>query len=536
VIKSEASYQPLQPEDNLRQIDVPIDKESEPQAHELVSNYHDIAISKAEQQTSPELAVMISEVITQIDRQGIDSFVTFDTEKGKWPVSTVSVTEIFEKIFKDKVERGEEAVDVAQTKEKKAQSRISLIIPGFSPPPVGHPFTPWDYVYTQVFNDLPRLFSAWKRGEPLPDIKVQVLGSANSDWGEVTPEFLADIRRDGFGAHGRMVADYMGTSLKEADYIRLTGISMGSLIATEAMESLMSDAEGIKVKEKLVEFGLLEKFQATYQEMIKEEGDEFRKEAFSSGRINEVLQRMEKEAAPKKSHLSRLKSKLRSVFRRPKPVEGTRMMNDEGKLVLVRAEGRDAAEASLDKMQFVLDNPADHYYSNRLLRMMRAVQLPLGMGLDYAQVLARLPHYGEIYSGEPDFLEELNKHIAEKRGTGGQPALVPSDDEGQMKLKKSAFIAECLLLLKQPQAATDKRVFVRKGATDLTTSTFGDVMFSILNKLGKRRLFRTIGRRSLFTVSKGHQRDNFRPDKWERAINGGLRSTEIEDFEQSSQP
>jgi hypothetical protein len=414
------------------------EKEDLPQL-DFVSNYQEVAKRKAEQLTSPEMAQVISAVITEIDRQGIESFTTYETEKGKWPVSVVSVTDIFEKFFAQQIPRPE----VENSQEKEAKKRSTVIIPGFSPPPVGHPFTPWDYVYNQVFTDLPRLFAAWKRGEALPQIDVRVLGSANSDWGEVTPEYLAQIQSEGFGAHGEMVAGYVQTQLSQADYIRVNGISMGSLIATEAMERL--------------------------------------------------------------------------------------------------------SDEQLAKMQFVLDNPADQYYTNRILKMLRAVQLPLGMGLDYAQVLARLPHYGEVYKGEPGFLAKINGFLAKRKKAQGEAESIPHnvllkiglDDhtkteeekaglkeqlgqDEQMALKKQAFKAECLLLLKQPTTDLDKRVFVRKGVTDLTTSTFGDVLFSLLNKLGRRKLFRQLGRRNLFTVNKGHQRENYTVEKWARVIERGI--------------
>jgi hypothetical protein len=416
---------------------VSLEREASPQV-DFVSNYQEVAQQKAEQLTSPEMAKVISAVITEIDRQGIESFTTYETEKGKWPVSVVSITDIFEKFFADQTPRPE----VESSLDQEPKRRSTLIIPGFSPPPIGHPFTPWDYVYNQVFTDLPRLFAAWKRGETLPQIDVRVLGSANSDWGEVTPEYLQQIQSEGFRAHGEMVAGYLKEELADADYIRVNGISMGSLIATEAMDKL-SDEE-------------------------------------------------------------------------------------------------------LAKMQFVLDNPADQYYKNRLLKMLRAVQLPLGMGLDFAQVLARLPHYGEVYKGEPGFLEKINGFLAKRKSAQGESDSIPhhvllklgladetkSDEEQlelttqlgqdeQMALKKHAFKAECLLLLKQPTADLDKRVFIRKGITDLTTSTFGDVMFSLLNKLGRGRLFRQLGRRKLFTVNKGHQRDNYNVEKWARVIERG---------------
>ena len=210
VITSEKAAQP----DLTGSIDIPVDKEIEQKPQELVSNYHDVAIGRAEQLTSPEMAKVIGKVITEIDRQGIESFTTFDTEKGKWPVNTVSVTEIFKKVFQDNIPQKqlteEESLAAA---EMIPQKRSTVIIPGFSPPPVGHPFTPWDYVYNQVFRDLPRLFNAWKKGEELPEIDVRVLGSANSDWGEVTPEFLTDVQEKGFGAHGEMVAQYLKQNL-----------------------------------------------------------------------------------------------------------------------------------------------------------------------------------------------------------------------------------------------------------------------------------------------------------------------------------
>lgn len=394
----------------------PFAKEQEPQPQELVSNYHAVAIERAEQLTSPEIAKIIGQVISEIDRQGIDSFTTFDTQKGKWPVSIVSVTDIFRKIFQNSIpQRDFTQEEVLANDEKQPQKRSTVIIPGFSPPPAGHPFTPWDYVYNQVFTDLPWLFNAWKRGEALPEIDVRVLGSANSDWGEVTPEFLEDIQTKGFGAHGEMVAKYLKQNLLEGnDYVRVNGISMGALIATEAIDHLTDE--------------------------------------------------------------------------------------------------------ELEKMQFLLDNPADQYYKSRLLKMLRAVQLPLGMGLDYAQVLARLPHYGKVYGGEQSFLEEFNKHISQKREENGESRNMPSEDEKQLVLKKSAFKAECLLLLKQPTIDLDKRSFVRKGITDLTTSTFGDVVFNLMNKLGKRNLFRQLGNRKHFTVNMGHQRENFNVEKWERVI------------------
>jgi len=121
-------------------------------------------------------------------------------------VSVVNVTRLFEKILANKVLRREvfavssanQNASAEQDKNlsPKPERRTTLFLPGISPPPVGHPFTLWDYVYQQTYADLPRLIGAWRRGEVLPEIEVRIFGSANSDWGRVTPEWHERVKND----------------------------------------------------------------------------------------------------------------------------------------------------------------------------------------------------------------------------------------------------------------------------------------------------------------------------------------------------
>ncbi|MCL4208464.1 hypothetical protein KJZ63_02425 [Patescibacteria group bacterium] len=391
-------------------------KETEPLKSSFFSHFREIVEKKARLE-APESAELIVEIASEIDRQGIENFEVRRTPEADFPVTVVNVTRLFEKILAGKVPRREVAVgsDLAEL-ATKPERRTTLFLPGISPPPVGHPFTLWDYVYQQAYADLPRLVGAWRRGETLPEIEVRVFGSANSDWGHVTPEWHERVKNDGFKAHGEQVADYIGEILPEVDYLRLDGISMGALVAMETLDCLSDDERA--------------------------------------------------------------------------------------------------------KMQVLLDNPADHQYKNRLLRVIRALQLPLGFGLDAARIYLTNPSYRQLYGGESGFLAKLNPFLSKKFDQS-----VPSEDFEQLALKKQVALSEALKIAQASPSSVDERVFVRKGISDVTTSTFGDVISLVSTKLknwwhGQDKPFvRGDGKRLQFTVSAGHQRDNFMVQKWAKLLN-----------------
>lgn len=388
---------------------------------DFFSPHKDIVEKKAREE-APESAELILQIVSEIDRQGIENFDVVQTPEADFPVTVVNVTRLFEKILAGKVPRREvaatdaDAAESAINSEQKPERRTTLFLPGISPPPVGHPFTLWDYVYQQAYADLPRIVGAWRRGEVLPEIEVRVFGSANSDWGRVTPEWHEKVKTEGFKAHGEQVANYLHELLPNVDYLRLDGISMGALVALETLDHL-SDEE--------------------------------------------------------------------------------------------RA-----------KMQVLLDNPADHQYKNRLQRVIRALQLPLGFGLDTARIFLANPYYKQLYSSETGFLAKLNPFLSKKLDRQ-----MSGEDQEQLALKKQVAMAEALKIVQAgPSSTEDNRIFVRKGVSDFTTSTFGDVASLLTTKLKNwwhgqdRAQVRGDGRRLQFTVSAGHQRDNFMVQKWDRLL------------------
>lgn len=385
---------------------------------DFFSHHRDIVERKAKQEV-PESAELIAQVVSEIDRQGIENFDVIRTPEADFPVTVVNVTRLFEKVLSEKVPRREIAVagatELAINPEQKPGRRTTLFLPGISPPPVGHPFTLWDYVYQQTYADLPRIIGAWRRGETLPEIEVRVFGSANSDWGRVTPEWNDRVKQDGFKAHGEQVANYLHELLPTVDYLRLDGISMGALVALETLDNL--------------------------------------------------------------------------------------------------------SEEERSKMQVLLDNPADHQYKNRLLRVIRALQLPLGFGLDAARIYLANPVYRELYGGEKGFLANLNNFLGQKFERTN-----PSEDLAQLALKKQVALAEAIKIAQAGPSNAGERVFVRKGISDVTTSTFGDVLSLLGTKLKSwwqnRDLnqVRSQEKRLQFTVSAGHQRDNFNVQKWARLL------------------
>lgn len=390
-------------------------KETELRESDFFSHFREIVEKKARLEAQ-ESAELIVEIASEIDRQGIENFEVRRTPEADFPVTVVNVTRLFEKILAGKVPRREVVADPDLAElATKPERRTTLFLPGISPPPVGHPFTLWDYVYQQAYADLPRLVGAWRKGETLPEIEVRVFGSANSDWGRVTPEWHERVKNEGFKAHGEQVADYIGEILPELDYLRLDGISMGALVALETLDYLSDDERA--------------------------------------------------------------------------------------------------------KMQVLLDNPADHQYKNRLLRVIRALQLPLGFGLDGARIYLTNPAYRQLYGGESGFLAKLNPFLSKKFDQS-----VPSEDSSQLTLKKQVAMSEALKIAQASPTSVGERVFVRKGITDVTTSTFGDVISLVGTKLKNwwhgqdKPLVRGDGKRLQFTVSAGHQRDNFMVQKWDRLL------------------
>ena len=193
---------------------------------------------------SEKLVARLKKLLETVDLQGIDNFVVFESVKYpgvKIPFTKVSLSDLLDEIYPEL--KTENQVPEVETPEENRQE-VYVISSGFAFPPAGHPFTPWDIVYDRAIGLIPAAINAKKTGKKLPE--VYVLGSPNSLWGQVTPEWVEALKTEGFAAYGKLAAELLTPLVKTADTetrLVLHGMSLGSAVVNETRKELPDDLQ-----------------------------------------------------------------------------------------------------------------------------------------------------------------------------------------------------------------------------------------------------------------------------------------------------
>ncbi|MCC6711542.1 MAG: hypothetical protein IT416_04310 [Candidatus Pacebacteria bacterium] len=193
---------------------------------------------------SEKLVARLKKLLETVDLQGIDNFVVFESVKYpgvKIPFIKVSLSDLIDEIYPE-LEIENQAQEVETPEENRQE--VYVISSGFAFPPAGHPFTPWDIVYDRAIGLIPAAINAKKAGKKLPEIYV--LGSPNSLWGQVTPEWVEALKTEGFAAYGKLAAELLTPLVKTADTetrLVLHGMSLGSAVVNETRKELPDDLQ-----------------------------------------------------------------------------------------------------------------------------------------------------------------------------------------------------------------------------------------------------------------------------------------------------
>lgn len=178
-------------------------------------------------------------ILEDTDNQGISNFSVYNSSKFpgvKFPVTSVNLNRFLGLIF-----QSDQTQPIEPSKESEFK-RVYLVMPGFSWPRAGHPFTPWDIVYDRVFRALPKIARAKASSQTLEQTEIIILGSPNSWWGSVTPEWVDQLKTNGLSPYSNLYSEYLDTQLLPENRAKtsliLQGISLGAAVAKFTSEEL----------------------------------------------------------------------------------------------------------------------------------------------------------------------------------------------------------------------------------------------------------------------------------------------------------
>ncbi|NCN45028.1 MAG: hypothetical protein COU63_00430 [Candidatus Pacebacteria bacterium CG10_big_fil_rev_8_21_14_0_10_36_11] len=185
------------------------------------------------------------DILDNIDQQGIENFSVFKSKE--FPGVNLPYVKISLETLIDEIAPTLEQEEPTEKNDLSNEKAIYVISSGFAYPPAGHPFTPWDIAYDRVMDLLPKAIKARKKGQPIPDLYV--LGSPNSLWGKVTPEWIEKLKTEGFSAYGKLCAELLGPIFDQekhhdtAPRVVLHGMSLGTAVVAETRKQLPTDIQ-----------------------------------------------------------------------------------------------------------------------------------------------------------------------------------------------------------------------------------------------------------------------------------------------------
>lgn len=209
---------------------------------QLPSPYFEAAIKEVRKK-SPKNEQVIRTILEDVDRQGVDNFAQFKSEKYKGVAisyTRVSVTDFVKHAFPQQFEQVQPVQDQISPREKI----INVVFMGFVYPPGGSPFTAWDIVTDRAISSMAKVVRPLKDGEQAPDVEVISLGSPNGLGGMVTPEWIEGLKKNGFSqyaeAYAELLKDVLPQDEKQLEKTKIVfqGMSMGGSVAEQTLRNL----------------------------------------------------------------------------------------------------------------------------------------------------------------------------------------------------------------------------------------------------------------------------------------------------------
>lgn len=202
----------------------------------------------------PERKPLIRTVLKELDRQMIENFKQFKSEK--LPV-TFAYTKVA--ITPQLLERLGSPSKVDH-KDSSNEWKDYFLFSAMGLPPEGSPFTVQDVGIDRFIRSLTPVARALREGQVPPEIAIYFCGSPTGFGGEVSPEWIQMVNKEGMDVHGKLYAEFIeqeelkrrkldpvsNTAIAEASsknkktpkHIVLQGVSKGAVVANRTFSHL----------------------------------------------------------------------------------------------------------------------------------------------------------------------------------------------------------------------------------------------------------------------------------------------------------
>ena len=188
-------------------------------------------------------------IFDEINRQAVESFQINSSEKFpgvRFSSVHLSVTPELIRRINPQINTEESKTTESQEVQKVNEPKhyVFFLQPAFGKYPGGNAYSVLDLGIDRFIREIPKVASRLKRGEKPPKIDIYLVGSPHSFGGNVTLEWVDQIKREGFEPHGKLYAEFMENHLpKDPDELARTriimqGVSEGSATSTATSKNL----------------------------------------------------------------------------------------------------------------------------------------------------------------------------------------------------------------------------------------------------------------------------------------------------------
>ncbi len=134
---------------------------------------------------------------------------------------------------------------LAKRRKRKAPNidhYVYLMEPYFGLGDDGSAISATDIAIASFISQMPKVAAALRSGTKPPTVDIYVVGSPTALGGQVTPDFVDGVRRNGFAQHGRIYAEFLYDHLPEGELdstrIIIHGGSKGSITSDKTFKYL----------------------------------------------------------------------------------------------------------------------------------------------------------------------------------------------------------------------------------------------------------------------------------------------------------
>lgn len=193
----------------------------------------------------PEEKASVDIIFRELDEQIVDTYESYHSETFPGVSFSHIKLNVTPELIKKLRSTNPDAIPLPETtKPQQSKDQKWFLFTAFSPPPDGDALTVGDLGTDRFMRFLPMVARAMEAGETPPSVEIHLLGTPTGYAGSVTPEWVEDIKKDGFNTYGTLYAEYVQSNLpdnpEQLDKTRvvLQGVSKGAIVADNTYKNL----------------------------------------------------------------------------------------------------------------------------------------------------------------------------------------------------------------------------------------------------------------------------------------------------------